>query len=862
LTLESPLSPRRFPTLSLVLAAGMAHAAARAQDGPPPAPPPAPAPTPPPASPSPADEFEGRAIREIRIVRPVEGKPGETQPVGPAVEQLVRNQLRSKEGLPFERAKVSEDIGLLTRVGRFRTITSQVQPLQDGTVVLIYTVQEQPIIEDVQVIGNREITDQDLLAAVGVLAGTSVDAFQIDRSARAIEDLYLSKGFYRARVEVDQKELEESSIVVFRVIEGERVRVMGVRFRGNAAFTARELDSAVRTTEYIPIFEQGPVDADVLAEDAASLTRFYNDRGYLDARVAHEVRESPDGREAIVTFEVDEGPLYTLRTVDVLYRTQEAISRYKAEVLQDPRAQVDYLTPEQMKQLGYKPLSREQVLGVMAMKPGDVYSEDKLRRSLEAIREAYSKLGAVRDTARGPLSVSSEPRTVRDEQRPLVDLILFLDPGTPYKVGEIIVTGNEQTKQEVVLHEMEIRPGRPLDLAQVDRSRLNLEQRRLFTPQSVRITPLAPQEGSEYRDVNVEVQETNTGSVNLGASVSSDASVVGRFSITQRNFDIADVPDSWSEFFSGRAFRGAGQTASIDIMPGSEVQTYSFSLSDPTLLDSDYSGSGSVFYRIHELRQYEEERYGARSAIGRRFGRIWTGNLTFRNEWVDLRDIDTDAPVDVYDVQDLHRIGAAGIEFTRNTADSNTRPTRGTRTTLSVEQVGALGGDFNFTKLQGEHTAFFTLYESFLGYKTILKLNGQFGYIPQGQDDAPIYERYYLGGQSFRGFAFRGVSPRGIRNDTGERGRDPVGGAWMFFAGAEVQQPVYRDTVSIVGFVDTGTVDTDVGFEAYRVSVGAGVRLFIPGLSPVPLAFDFGFPVLKEPGDRERLFTFSVDLPF
>ena len=54
----------------------------------------------------------------------------------------------------------------------------------------------------------------------------------------------------------------------------------------------------------------------------------------------------------------------------------------------------------------------------------------------------------------------------------------------------------------------------------------------------------------------------------------------------------------------------------------------------------------------------------------------------------------------------------------------------------------------------------------------------------------------------------------------------------------------------------------DPGFEDYRVSVGIGLRLYFPQLSPAPLAFDFGFPVLKEDTDEDRLFTFSIDLPF
>ncbi|MGE4198811.1 MAG: BamA/TamA family outer membrane protein, partial [Phycisphaerales bacterium] len=98
--------------------------------------------------------------------------------------------------------------------------------------------------------------------------------------------------------------------------------------------------------------------------------------------------------------------------------------------------------------------------------------------------------------------------------------------------------------------------------------------------------------------------------------------------------------------------------------------------------------------------------------------------------------------------------------------------------------------------------------------------------------------------------------------DTMTLGDDPVGGTWSFFAGAEVEHPIWKDVISGVVFLDTGTVTNDVGFDDFRASVGLGLRLYVQQLGPVPLAFDFGFPLQKQFGDQERVFTFSLDLPF
>jgi outer membrane protein assembly factor BamA len=126
----------------------------------------------------------------------------------------------------------------------------------------------------------------------------------------------------------------------------------------------------------------------------------------------------------------------------------------------------------------------------------------------------------------------------------------------------------------------------------------------------------------------------------------------------------------------------------------------------------------------------------------------------------------------------------------------------------------------------------------------------------------PVYERYYLGGQSMRGFEFRTVSPRGTRADGTTITNQPVGGTFAFFAGTELRQPLWEDILSVVWFVDSGTVRNSPGLSEYRVSTGLGLRIYIKQLAPAPLAFDFGTPLKKEKFDEKRLFTFSVDLPF
>jgi outer membrane protein insertion porin family len=770
-------------------------------------------------------EYEDRPIREIRIVELVEGgRPGD--PVGESLRQRVENNIRSRLGSPYREETVLEDVARLNRLGAFRRVESYAQLLSDGGVSLMFAVDEQPVIQDVQVTGNRRLNDAQLAVAVDLLVGTPLDRFQIDRAARRIEDLYREKGYYLARVTVDEKELEESNIVLFRIREGQRIKITDIQFEGNGSYEARRLRREI-DTRVAGLLRKGALDDIQMDQDVTALVDFYRNEGYLDVRADRIIRPSPDSKEAVVVFLVEEGPVYTLRGLKVEFA---------------PGLDPVYTT--------------EQVMGLLSLNPGDVYSIKLLNESIEAVRSAYGQMGYT--------DAFVQQLELRDTVRPEVDLLLRINPGRKFLTGEVVIAGNDITKQNVVRRQVEVQPGRPLDTTGIERTKERLRRLRLFSPlppdRGVKITLQPPDPAEpEYRDVLIEVDETDTGEFAIGGAVSSDSGLIGRISLEQRNFDVTDTPDSLGDLFSGKAFRGAGQTFTLEALPGNEVQTYSIGLTEPYLFESDYSGSASVFFRDREFDEYDEQRLGTRLSVGRRFGTRWNGSLGFRVDSVELSDIAADRPVDVFAVEDRSTFMGFGPMLARTSLDRIFLPNRGSRTEVSVEQVL---GDFTFNTVRAEHTVYIPLREDFLGRATVLRLTGQVAYQPQDKDEVPTYERLYLGGASFRGFDFRTVSPKGIRNDTMTQGDDPVGGTWLLFTGLEIRQPIYEDIFQIVGFVDAGTVTFDPGVEDYRVSVGIGLRFSIPMLSPAPIALDFGFPVVKEDSDERRVFTFSIDLPF
>lgn len=771
--------------------------------------------------------YEGRPISEIRFLG-----------LERVSTRFAENQLRSAVGRPLDWSIVREDLRRLERLGEFDRVEAQVESLSDGGVAVVFTVIEAPTIQTIDVVGNRRISNQEISARVGnvvsLVSGVPIDEYRIKQAQRSIEELYRDKGFFNASVEIDRSELESNGVVLFRVREGERTQVTGVRFQGNDSFPSRLLRPKVETKTQFLLFN-APIDEEVLDRDVAAIIQFYLDHGHLDARATRDLRVSPNGREATVTFIVDEGPRYTLR--DVLVQGPDGGPAEES---------LRVFTPDQIR-------------GLFPIKPGDVYAESDVAAGVQAVRDAYFRMGYV-----DAVVVRDDLRTI---ESPQVDVRIRILEGERFRTGLVTVQGNDLTQAKVVRRRVDLRPGQWLDAAALAESERRLLNSGLFERNPavgnlprITIQPEDPARPGE-RDVLVEVEETNTGSLNFGAAVSSDAGLIGTVSLSQRNFDVADLPDSWDELFKGRAFRGAGQTFTATAAPGTELSTYSLSLTEPSLLNTDYGASWTAFYREREFSDYDEQRFGGRMRVGRTFGTRWNGGASVRAESVDISDLDDNAPVDYYEVRGPNFLTALGLDLTRTTVDDRFRPTKGTRTEFAVDQFGALGGDFTFTRLTAEHYLFFPILEDDFGRKTVAGLSLRAGYIPQ-EDESPFFERFYLGGRTFRGFDFRGIGPVGIREDNGQPGKDHVGGDFMFFAGLEVMRPVWQDILAVVGFVDSGTVSEDVSLDEYRVSVGAGIRIFLPQLGQAPLAFDFGFPVVSQDTDDEQLFSFSLDLPF
>lgn len=364
-----------------------------------------------------------------------------------------------------------------------------------------------------------------------------------------------------------------------------------------------------------------------------------------------------------------------------------------------------------------------------------------------------------------------------------------------------------------------------------------------FQPPSV----VLPEATATPTPLDVFVEETRTGQFMFGVTVNSNAGLVGNVVLSERNFDIFNPPTSWDDFATGRAFRGAGQGFRLEAQPGTVLQRYLVSFTEPYFLGSDFSFDTSGYYFSRAYFDWVEQRVGGRLALGRRLTPDLSLVGALRLEDVDMFEYRVNGVPQLEAVRGHSDLYTGRVTLNHDTRDIPFAPTQGHLITASFEQ--AFGeysfprGDFEWAQYflvrqrpdgSGRHTA---------GLITKVGVSGS---------DTPVFENYFAGGFStLRGFNFRGASPR-------EMGVI-VGGQFQWLNSLEYYFPLTADDmVRGTFFCDFGTVEENVAIHSdqFRVAPGFGFRINIPAMGPAPLAFDFAFPVASADGDQRQIFSF------
>lgn len=728
--------------------------------------------------------------------------------------QRVLRVVDSQPGKEFSRAVLLEDVARLGGTRLFKNIGVRDEPLPDGRVRIVFSVTEYPnLVKEIVYRHAKHISEKDLEGLTGLRKGVPLDPVSNKSACFKIQDYLKEKGYYFANVVLEEGDKATDERIVFNITEGRIVRVRSTNFAGQEELaSAARLRTQIETSRSLlgvlgGVFNPRQIDGDVM-----KLEEYYKANGYLNVRVARELKFTPDFSAVDITFHIQEGTRYKVDGVSIN---------------------------------GNKAFDSAQLKNVTRLKPGDYYNEGIVAADMRNISDYVGWRGHQALVDKKWYPVPDQPGLVR------VQYEVMEKP--PAKVGQIFIVGNDVTQDRVIRRVIGLYPGQTLRYPELRAAERDLARLNIFemNPElGIRPTiSVLEDTDSEYKDLLVTVKETHTGSLLFGAGINSDAGLVGSVVLHERNFDIFRFPTSWADVTEGRAWRGAGQEFRIEAAPGTELQRYTVSFREPFLFDRPYSLSLSGYYYDRYFEEYVEGRLGTRVTVGHQFTKEWGGNVGMRLENVHVGRVSFGAPDDFTSVRGDNFVFAPRVGVTYDTRDSYLRPTEGGIFEASYEQVL---GDFTFPIFNVEGSRYFTTYQRNDGSgKHVLAARAQASW---AGDDAPVFERFFAGGyRSLRGFEYRGVGP----NEKGFM----LGGDFMLLGSLEYQVPIRaNDQLYLVGFIDTGTVEKDFEINNYRVTAGVGLRIIVPMMGPVPIALDFGFPIVRGPGDREQIFSFWVGL--
>jgi outer membrane protein insertion porin family len=671
---------------------------------------------------------------------------------------------------------------------------------------------KEDVIKSIVFENNRKYKDKTLRKKLDFEVGDYIDPILAESGRRIIAEFYRKKGFPYVEVTLNRKKLPEGKII-YTVFEGLRMQIKSVKFKGNQAIKTSDLKNAVKTRIRSWLLWPVYYTEEKIAADVEKLRTLYYGKGFLNHSITVQ-------GQTHITFIIEEGPLYKVRNFTLKGNTH---------------------------------FDNETLLADLALETGETYYQRKAQAHAKRILKLYREDGYVDSDVRQQL------RFVPDAN--VVDIEFKITEGRQFRIGKINITGNEQVHDKVVrriLDEYDFSPGElyNADIApKQGRGQLERYVQMGTGSEEVMIRPAPPaKEMPDRRDAVVDITEGLTGMWNPGVAIGSDSGLIGQLIWEQRNFDIRDWPESFGEFITMRAFKGAGQTLRVALQPGTEYSYYSVTFTEPYFRDKPTSLDvvGSSFERWRE--SYDEKRKKAYVGFERRLKNRWRPSLGFRIEDVKVDDLDFDAPQEIIDVKGHNLLLGAKLGIGRDMRNDRYTPSGGYLSKVDYEQVT---GDYDFGIVEGKTTVYRTLYEDLLERRTVLAVKVL---AATTVSEAPPFEKFYAGGTGrygIRGFEYRGVSTRGLQTNVPYPVRkDPIGSDWIFLANTEITVPLIGENIGALFFLDSGTIDSG----SYRASIGAGIEISIPQLlgSRVPMRFEFATPFMKDEEDERQVFSFYM----
>ena len=769
--------------------------------------------------------YEDKQVSQIEVV--VDGTA--SSDVAP-----VLSRLKTKQGDTF--SQLTFDTDLKTLAENYDKVEPEISS-QNGQLVIVIHVTPRPLIHAIEFSGNEKFSDGTLRSELDIHTATVFNRQEFNKAFNKLKDYYFKKGYFEAQLDytvVPTPDHPGEADIEIRISEGRPGLVKNIRLHGFSSDeeTALEDQMALKTYNFITSWLTGTgiYRDEALEQDKVTIINYLQNKGYADAKVDIALSEDPVSGKLLIDITAEKGSLYHVGEVHV-----------SGNVL----------------------FNSDEILKKAGVAPGDVYSPEKVRDAVQAIKDLYGHKGYIE------ANVQSE--TALKENDPAFDVDFTVEEGGQYKIGLIHIFGNTATQNNVILRESLLVPGETFDSRKLKATQQRLEAVGYFKCVNVYAVRTADDEtlGENYRDVYIQVEETSTGNISLFAGFSSTDDVSGGLELTERNFHLAHVGKALTGKLS--SLRGGGEYFHVRGTAGKKQNNVLVSWLNPYVNDSLWRFGVDLSYTYSKLQNNVKViTYGGSVYTSYPITNYWTAGFRERlrhsNDSLDLDQVGYSPQAKAYYEMTKQTLDQKGLisavsgNISYDSIDNPFKPHRGWRSYFEAEMSG-VGGNYVFGKLSYLNSIYFPIWS-----RGTLKLRADFKYLhPFGKTDkagVPYSERFFLGGDtSMRGYKPFMVGPQvKLLNDEGKfvDTSTPLGGLASALVSLEYNQNIFK-MLDVFGFFDAGTVNFGEFLQAHpRATAGGGLRLDIGNRTPIMIGWGHAFCRGDRKDHKTQTFFFSM----
>ncbi len=698
----------------------------------------------------------------------------------------------------------------------------------DDQLVLRFEVVERAVVSQIRFEGNRSVRRRHLEDVILLSEGDVVTDSRLRSARNAIASEYEERGYpdteVSSRVEEDD---DGRQTVVFEISEGFRTVIREIEFSGNSFASASTLRGVMESRPQ-SLFNRGIFQEGLLEQDRRQIEQYYRERGYIDARVVDiitEIERDEEDERNYVTLSVfvEEGQRWTYGGME-----------FQGNTL----------------------FSDEQLSDRLRLTPGNVLNQQRLEADFQRVADLYFENGYIFN------EISRDE--IRDEEEQTISYRVNIVERDRARIENIVIRGNEKTRDHVVRREIPLEEGEVFNAARVRQGMQNLANTQYFS----NVVPETPQGSAEgLMDLIVNVEEGNTADIRLGVAFGGsadfpvsaqvrwqDINFLGRGQTVGAEINASPVSQRFSANFQERYLFGrrwsGGLSASVERSVRSNVRQLSDETDDapaPYSSEDEYDDAGGTF-RAPIPDQYLMDYTAWNVSFGGNTGYRWStraGRLSARTslrtsaEYIDYdRDIYT--PFNEATRENWQRwrfVNRWGVGTQLDSRDLVISPSTGFNLSQDVTFAGGVfRGSQHFIKTESKAERFFTLFDIqvfenwawkwVLGGQTKLDLIYDWpeGLIPSEYRDRP--ERWISDSNLL--FLDGMFNARGWTGRRGDRGR-ALWNNWL-----ELRMPLAEQIIWLDGFIEGATLQEepgdilDVDAEDFLFSTGFGLRFTIP----------------------------------